>query len=83
MSKYSKTRGHHCWWLNIDGEATANFNNESDVDGIIDMYQVISGFERAKDIWLPDTCMNEHIGEVEALHKLRAKYLPLLETPSN
>ena len=81
MNKYTKTRGHHCWWLNIDGEAAANFDNESDVDGIINMHKVISGFEMVKDIWLPTTCSNEHIGEAEALHKLRSNYLHLLETP--
>lgn len=32
---YSKTEGHHCWWLNKDGKALANFDNESDVDEII------------------------------------------------
>jgi hypothetical protein len=32
---YSKTQGHHCWWLNKDGKAIANFDSESDVDAII------------------------------------------------
>ena len=32
---YSKTLGHHCWWLNKDGDALANFDNESSVDAII------------------------------------------------
>lgn len=36
MAKYGKKRGHHCWWLTIDGKSVANFDNESDVDGIID-----------------------------------------------
>lgn len=35
IPKYSKTTGHHCWWLNVDGKAVANFDNESDVDAII------------------------------------------------
>ena len=36
MAKYGKKRGHHCWWLTIDGNSVANFDNETDVDGIID-----------------------------------------------
>ena len=38
---YSKTQGHHCWWLNKDGKALANFDNESDVDDIIQMQTTI------------------------------------------
>lgn len=34
---YSKTEGHHCWWLNKDGKPLANFDNESDVDAIINL----------------------------------------------
>ncbi|WP_019615500.1 hypothetical protein [Psychromonas ossibalaenae] len=37
MPKYGKTRGHHCWWLTIDGESAANFDNESDVDAIVEL----------------------------------------------
>tara|TARA_R110000737_G_C14535919_1_gene478112 strand:+ start:372 stop:677 length:306 start_codon:yes stop_codon:yes gene_type:complete len=37
---YSKTQGHHCWWLNKDGKALANFDNESDVDEIITLFEV-------------------------------------------
>jgi len=33
--EYTKTRGSHCWWLNIGGKAVANFDIESDVDEII------------------------------------------------
>lgn len=33
--KLTKTRGHHCWWLNMGGEAAANFTNESDVDYLV------------------------------------------------
>ena len=32
---YSKTQGHHCWWLNRDGKALANFDDEKEVDAII------------------------------------------------
>ena len=32
---YSKTEGHHCWWLNKDGKALANFDDEKEVDAII------------------------------------------------
>lgn len=32
---YSKTQGHHCWWLNKDGKALANFDDEKEVDAII------------------------------------------------
>ena len=39
---YSKTEGHHCWWLNKDGKALAHFDNESDVDDIIKMEQAHS-----------------------------------------
>jgi len=34
---YSKTQGHHCWWLNKNGKALANFDDENEVDAIIDM----------------------------------------------
>lgn len=34
---YSKTQGHHCWWLNKDGKALANFDSESEVDAIINL----------------------------------------------
>lgn len=32
---YTKTEGHHCWWLNKNGKALANFDKEKDVDDII------------------------------------------------
>lgn len=38
--KYTKTEGHHCWWLNKDGKALASFDNEKDVDDIITLYEV-------------------------------------------
>ena len=38
---YTKTEGHHCWWLNKDGKALANFDNEKDVDDIIKMQTTI------------------------------------------
>ena len=38
---YSKTQGHHCWWLNKNGKALANFNDEKEVDNIIKMYNMI------------------------------------------
>lgn len=34
---YSKSNGHHCFWLNINGNSVANFDHESDVDDIIKM----------------------------------------------
>ena len=37
---YSKTEGHHCWWLNKDGKALANFDDEGDVDDIITLFEV-------------------------------------------
>jgi hypothetical protein len=37
---YSKTEGHNCWWLNKDGKALANFENESDVDDIVTLFEV-------------------------------------------
>ena len=36
---YTKTEGHHCWWLNKNGKALANFDNESDVDEIIKVHK--------------------------------------------
>jgi hypothetical protein len=41
MAKFSKTRGHHCWWLNMDGRPLANFDNESDVDEIIKLEETL------------------------------------------
>lgn len=38
---YSKTQGHHCWWLNKDGKSLANFDSESDVDDIIEQQKHI------------------------------------------
>jgi len=37
LKEYGKTTGHHCWWLTINGKSVANFDDESDVDGIIEM----------------------------------------------
>lgn len=34
---YSKTNGHHCFWLKKGGKSLANFDNESDVDDIINL----------------------------------------------
>lgn len=34
-TKFTKTQGHHCWWLNIHGESVANFNHERDVDELV------------------------------------------------
>ncbi len=34
---YTKTRGHHCWWLNKNSKALANFDDEKEVDAIIEM----------------------------------------------
>jgi hypothetical protein len=34
---YGKTNGHHCFWLTINGKPVANFDNESDVDGILSL----------------------------------------------
>jgi hypothetical protein len=39
MITYGKTEGHHCWWLTINGESVSNFNNKSDIDGIITSIQ--------------------------------------------
>lgn len=37
MAKYSKGNGHHCFWLKKNGKAIANFDNESDVDAILEL----------------------------------------------
>ena len=37
---YTKTEGHHCWWLNKDGKALANFDDEKDVDDIVALFEV-------------------------------------------
>ena len=34
-TKFTKTQGHHCWWLNIHGEPVAKFNHEIDVDDLV------------------------------------------------
>jgi hypothetical protein len=34
---YGKMKGHHCWWLTRDGKELANFDNEEEVDRIINM----------------------------------------------
>lgn len=41
MSIYSKTNGHHCFWLKKNGKSLANFDNESDVDEIIEMSELL------------------------------------------
>ncbi len=38
---YTKTQGHHCWWLNKNGKALANFDNEREVDEIIKMQKLV------------------------------------------
>lgn len=37
MAEYGKMQGHHCWWLTRDGKELANFDNEEEVDRIINM----------------------------------------------
>lgn len=37
MAKYGKVQGHHCFWLTKDGKSLANFDDESEVDAIINM----------------------------------------------
>lgn len=39
MHNYGKTRGHHCWWLTKNGKSLANFDDEHEVDAIIDLEQ--------------------------------------------
>jgi len=41
MSKYGKTEGHHCWWLTKDGKSLANFDDEKEVDAIIELQETI------------------------------------------
>ena len=41
MARYTKTQGHHCWWLNKDGKALTNFDNEKDVDDIIRLEETL------------------------------------------
>lgn len=43
---YSKTQGHHCWWLNKNGKSLANFDDEKEVDAIIEMQSKIAELER-------------------------------------
>lgn len=40
---YTKTRGHHCWWLNKDGKALAYFEeaDEKEVDAIIELQESV------------------------------------------
>ena len=37
MAKYGKTQGHHCWSLTKNGKSLANFDDEKEVDSIINM----------------------------------------------
>lgn len=50
MAKYSKGNGHHCFWLKKNGKAIANFDNESDVDEIIEMKNCLIKIKRDLDI---------------------------------
>jgi hypothetical protein len=38
----SKSAGHHCWWLNFDGRATANFHKEEEVDYLVNLQSTIA-----------------------------------------
>jgi len=44
-----------------------------------ELISIIESFERGKDIWLPKECLPGNVSEVEALHKLRSRYLPLIK----
>lgn len=33
--KYGKVRGHHCWWLTVNGISVANFDDEKVIDEIM------------------------------------------------
>jgi hypothetical protein len=55
---YTKTRGHHCWWLRKDNKEIANFdeNNEHVIDDILkmqevnaDMYKYIERISQLRD----------------------------------
>lgn len=48
----------------------------SDPDGAV---EVLRAFERAKDLWLPSDVDEEHIGEAQALHKLRRRALAVID----
>ena len=57
MGRYSKARGHHCWWLQIDGVCVANFDinamvtdtmAEKMVDDIIALEQSVILFRDTK-----------------------------------
>jgi len=41
-TKFTKTRGHHCWWLRKDGKEISNFdeNQEHVLDDILKMQEV-------------------------------------------
>lgn len=43
-----------------------------------ELADIIEGFERATDIWLPKEVSQEHIHEAEALHMIRSKMLAAL-----
>jgi len=45
---------------------------------VCELVGVIEAFERAVDIWLPKECLPCNVSEVEALHKLRSRYLHLI-----
>jgi len=54
---YSKTQGHHCWWLNKNGKALANFDNEKEVDAIIEQSTHIEFLQdKIKTLSLDVTC---------------------------
>jgi hypothetical protein len=35
--RYGKVRGHHCWWLTINGRSAASFDDEKDINKIINL----------------------------------------------
>jgi len=41
-TEFTKTRGHHCWWLRKDGKEISNFdeNHEHVLDDILKMQEV-------------------------------------------
>ena len=38
---YTKTRGHHCWWLRVNGKEVANFDDKDErlIDEIISLHE--------------------------------------------
>lgn len=67
MTKYGKTKGHHCWWLTKDGRSLAPFDEEEDVDQIINMEaaRVVDGLVKR---------LEQYTSVVE---KLQAQYMHL------